>query len=157
MKFEAEPVAFVESSRKEMIDDDWSNVESSIVLADEFDEAALLGIEAFSHIEVIFFFDQVDPAKIVRGARHPRNNTDWPKVGIFAQRAKNRPNRIGSTTCRLVKREGKRLHVADLDCIDGTPVLDIKPVIAEFLPRNTVRQPTWISELMEEYWQKRSE
>jgi len=77
---------------------------------------------------------------------------DWPLVGIFAQRGKNRPNRIGLTTCAILKVEGTRLHVRGLDAIDGTPVLDIKPVMREFLPRGEVRQPEWASELMAEYW-----
>ena len=83
----------------------------------------------------------MDIAKVVTGARHPRNNTAWPSVGIFAQRGKNRPNRIGSTICRVLRVQGTQLYVAELDAIDKTPVLDIKPVMAEFLPREPVRQP----------------
>jgi tRNA (Thr-GGU) A37 N-methylase len=102
-------------------------------------------------VEVLFLFHAVDPAKVVSGARHPRNNPAWPAVGIFAQRGKSRPNRIGSTICRVVSVEGTRLVVAELDAIDGTPVLDIKPVMVEFLPRQQVRQPTWALELMRDY------
>jgi tRNA (Thr-GGU) A37 N-methylase len=101
---------------------------------------------------VIYLFDRVEPGRIVRGARHPRNNPDWPEVGIFAQRGKNRPNRIGTTVCRLLRVEGTRLWVAELDAIDGTPVLDIKPVMREFLPRGELRQPGWSVELMRDYW-----
>jgi tRNA (Thr-GGU) A37 N-methylase len=73
-------------------------------------------------------------------------------VGIFAQRGKNRPNRIGVTVCRIVSVSGRRIEVEGLDAIDGTPVLDIKPVMAEFLPRGEIRQPDWSSELMKDYW-----
>jgi tRNA (Thr-GGU) A37 N-methylase len=73
-------------------------------------------------------------------------------VGIFAQRGKNRPNRLGSTICPLVRVEDRVLVVRELDAIDGTPVLDIKPVMAEFLPRAAVRQPAWSHDLMREYW-----
>lgn len=52
-------------------------------------------------------------------------------------------------------RQGARLYVAELDAIHGTPVLDIKPVMAEFLPRGEVRQPAWSRELMCEYWSRR--
>jgi tRNA (Thr-GGU) A37 N-methylase len=97
-------------------------------------------------------FDRVDPQKVERGARHPRNNREWPRVGIFAQRGKNRPNRIGTTICRVDHVEGLRLHVTGLDAIDGTPVLDIKPWVVELGPRGEVRQPAWITELMVEYW-----
>lgn len=93
--------------------------------------------------------------KIVTGARHPRNNTAWPAVGIFAQRGKNRPNRIGSTICPIVGVEGNRLMVTELDAIDGTPVIDIKPVMKEFLPRQEVKQPEWSHDIMHNYWKTR--
>jgi tRNA (Thr-GGU) A37 N-methylase len=73
-------------------------------------------------------------------------------VGIFAQRARARPNRLGTTIVRIISCEGARLRVRGLDAIDGTPVLDIKPVMAEFLPREPVRQPAWSTELMADYW-----
>ena len=73
-------------------------------------------------------------------------------MGIFAQRAKDRPNRLGSTVVEIVKRDDRVLTVAGLDAVDGTPVLDIKPVMAEFLPRGEVRQPAWSHELMRQHW-----
>lgn len=154
MSINVEPIGYVRATRDEAIDDYWGGAESCIVLDEHYPEDALDGIESFSHVEVLFLFDRVDPAKIVIGARHPRNNPDWPAVGIFAQRGKNRPNRIGSTICGVIRREGRELYVAELDAIDGTPVLDIKPVMNEFLPRGTVRQPNWSRELMEHYWER---
>ncbi|MFO0688493.1 MAG: SAM-dependent methyltransferase [Myxococcota bacterium] len=156
-KLELEPIGRVEARRGEAIDDDWGGSESAIVLDERFEPDALAGLEDFSHVEVLFVFDRVDPAKIVSGARHPRNNPDWPAVGIFAQRGKNRPNRLGSTICRIVRREGRRLVVAELDAIDGTPVVDLKPVMREFLPRSEVRQPGWVGELMRDYWRRPEE
>jgi len=150
--FELEPIGRVEARRSEAIDDDWGGSESAIVLDARFPPDALAGLDAFSHVEVLFVFDRVDPAKIVSGARRPRNNPDWPAVGIFAQRGKNRPNRLGSTICRVLRVEGRRLVVAELDAIDGTPVVDLKPVMREFLPREPVRQPAWVGELMARYW-----
>ena len=73
-------------------------------------------------------------------------------MGIFAQRGKGRPNRLGVTIVEVVRREGRTLTVTGLDAIDGTPVLDLKPVMAEFLPRTAVRQPEWSRELMRNYW-----
>ena len=150
-----EPVAFVEADRKEALDDFWGGSESRIVLADGFDGDAFAGIEEFSHAEIVYFFHRVPETDVTRDARHPRGNLDWPRVGIFAQRGKNRPNRIGSTIVRIVAREPRALRVAELDAIDGTPVLDIKPVIAEFLPREGVREPAWCRELMRDYWKRR--
>ena len=85
-------------------------------------------------------------------ARHPRNNAEWPKVGIFAQRGKNRPNQIGLTLCKILKVDGTALYLEGLDAVDGSPVLDIKPWVIEFGPRGPVLQPKWISELMRGYW-----
>jgi tRNA (Thr-GGU) A37 N-methylase len=155
MKLEVEAIGRVESQRGDVADDDWGGVECSIVLDERLPADALCGLETFSHAEILFVFDRVDPAKVVSGARHPRNNPAWPAVGIFAQRAKGRPNRIGSTICRIVRRDGRRLYVAELDAIDGTPVLDIKPVIREMLPREPVTQPAWAGELMRAYWSRR--
>ncbi|MES1220024.1 MAG: TrmO family methyltransferase, partial [Bacteroidota bacterium] len=71
---------------------------------------------------------------------------------IFAQRKKDRPNSIGLTTVELIERKGKTITVRYLDAIDGTPILDIKPVMKEFLPASEIRQPVWATELMKEYW-----
>ena len=152
MQLPMQAIGFVRASRPQAQDDFWGGEQASIELAPEFNAEALQGLEAFSHVEVLFVFHQVQPASIVSGARHPRNNLEWPLVGIFAQRGKNRPNRIGSTICRVLRVDGTRLLVAELDAVDGTPVLDIKPVMAEFLPRSALRQPAWSHELMREYW-----
>jgi len=147
-----QPVGIVHASRPHAEDDYWGGEQARIVLAEGFDSEALQGLAEFSHAEILFVFHEVEPSRIVTGARHPRNNEAWPKVGIFAQRGKNRPNRIGSTICRILRVEGKSLFVAELDAIDETPVLDIKPVMAEFLPRGELRLPAWSHELMRNYW-----
>ena len=152
MNLEIEPIGYVKALRRHAEDDYWGGEEVWISLTDQFTPEALQGLSGFSHVEVLFFMHKAEPSKIVTGARHPRNNAAWPAVGIFAQRGKNRPNRIGSTICRLVRVEGCKLLVAELDAIDGTPVLDIKPVMVEFLPRQEVRQPAWSHELMRKYW-----
>lgn len=155
MKFEFRAIGFVAGNRRQAVDDFWGGEQASITLTDEFAPDALQGLEEFSHVEVLFVLDQVAADKIVTGARHPRNNPDWPAVGVFAQRTKNRPNRIGSTICRVLRVDGRRLCVTELDAIDGTPVLDLKPVMAEFLPRGEVKQPAWSHELMREYWARK--
>jgi tRNA-Thr(GGU) m(6)t(6)A37 methyltransferase TsaA len=152
VKIEMQPIGRVDARRQQATDDHWGGSEACIVLDERFPPESLDGLESFSHVEVLFFFDRVPPEKVVSAARRPRNNPDWPAVGIFAQRGKGRPNRIGSTICRVLRREGRKLHVAELDAIDGTPVLDLKPVLAELLPRGELRQPAWSSELMRAYW-----
>lgn len=151
--FSIQAVATVKASRTVAEDDNWGGSTARIELAEHMPTAALDGLEEFSHVEVLFCFDRVPEDKIVRDARHPRGNKEWPKVGIFAQRGKNRPNRLGSTIARILAREGRTLIVAELDAIDGTPVIDLKPVMAEFQPRGAVSQPAWSHELMAQYWQ----
>lgn len=143
----------VVGGRQEAIDDDWDKVEAVIALdPSQFGADATAGLGEFSHIEVVFHFDRVGDDKINTGARHPRGRKDWPLVGIFAQRGKGRPNRIGVTVCRLLAVDGLTLRVRGLDAIDGTPVLDVKPVMKGFLPRGEVREPEWARALMEGYW-----
>lgn len=145
-------VGTVRSTRRDVVDDDWDKETTRIELDASFPTDALKGLEDFSHVEILFVMDQVDPSKIVSGARHPRNNPDWPAVGIFAQRAKNRPNAIGATVCRVLGVDGRVLRVHGLDAVDGSPVIDIKPWVKEFAPRGDLSQPAWITELMKNYW-----
>lgn len=146
------PIGVIRNARQIPEDDYWGEIESQIVINDELSDECLCEIESFSHLEVIYYFHLVDEQKIETTARHPRNNPAWPRVGIFAQRGKNRPNRLGLTVARLIRRESRCLYVAGLDAIDGTPVLDIKPVMQEFLPQGNIRQPEWSVELMKNYW-----
>jgi tRNA-Thr(GGU) m(6)t(6)A37 methyltransferase TsaA len=148
-----EPIGYVRSPRTEPIDDDWGDIESRVELdADRFSSDSLLGLQEFSHVEIIYVFDRVDPGTFELGARRPRGNPAWPEVGVFAQRNKRRPNRIGIGTCELIEIEDLRLTVRGLDAIDGTPVLDIKPYMIEFAARAPIRQPPWSHELMRGYW-----
>ena len=146
-------IGTVVGGRTEPIDDEWDAVRARIELDTAVVEpAAILGLDSFSHVEVTFVFDRVDPESVCRGARHPRGRDDWPLVGILAQRAKDRPNRIGSTVCRIVGVGDTWIEVAGLDAIDGTPVLDVKPYLRGFAPRSETIEPTWATELMAEYW-----
>ena len=147
------PIGRVVGGRSEAVDDRWDAVAAVIALDPaEVDEGATDGLADFSHVEVVFCFDRVDEDAVCRGARHPRGRADWPSVGILAQRAKDRPNRIGVTVCRLVGVGPRTIEVTGLDAVDGTPVLDVKPYMAEFSPRGEVHQPMWSTELMAEYW-----
>jgi tRNA (adenine37-N6)-methyltransferase len=149
------PIGAVHSPVTEPLDDVWGNVISHIELDPaQFTPEALLGVSDYSHVVIVFVLDRIPEEKIERGGRHPRGRTDWPKVGIFAQRAKNRPNRIAITTCALKSVDDLTLTVEGLDAIDGTPVLDIKPYLEGFAPRGDVREPAWSRELMAGYWGK---
>lgn len=152
MEHGIEPIGFVSGGRTDRRDDGWDREFATITLTDRFTDESLMGLDAFSHIEVIFRFHTLTDDEVTTDARHPRGNTDWPRVGIFAQRGSKRPNRLAVTICRLVGVDGREVRVRGLDAIDGTPVLDIKPVMREFLPRGEVVEPTWVGELMAGYW-----
>ena len=148
-----EPIGRVVGGREAVEDDRWAPVEARLCLDHPRVTAETVrGIEAFSHLEVVFVFDRVDPGAVEWGSRHPRSNPEWPRVGILAQRAKDRPNRIGVSRCELVAVDGTDLLVRGLDAVDGTPILDVKPWLDGFAPRGTVREPTWVGELMRDYW-----
>ena len=149
---EIKPVAFVENLRTFPKDDHWGDVISEIKLAEGIHPDALKGIEEFSHLDIIFYFHQVKEEHIQYKARRPRNNKNYPETGIFAQRGKNRPNRLGATVVTLLEKSGSKLVVKGLDAIDGTPVIDIKPVMKEFLPKGQIIQPKWSEDLMKVYW-----
>ncbi|CAM3935384.1 MULTISPECIES: tRNA (N6-threonylcarbamoyladenosine(37)-N6)-methyltransferase TrmO [Paenibacillus] len=152
MEFIIKPIAYVRNSRTEIKDDQWGSIVTEIELVDDLNASSLEGISDFSHLEIIFYFDKVADDKIQYEARHPRNNKEFPMVGIFAQRGKNRPNKLGLTTVELLEHHHKKLIVKHLDAIDGTPIIDIKPVMKEFLPHREVKQPEWSKKLMEDYW-----
>jgi tRNA (Thr-GGU) A37 N-methylase len=143
----------VRSDRNEPIDDGWDAVTTQIELDPTlFRSDATASLGDFSHVEVVFHFNRVEESEINAGARRPRGRADWPLAGIFAQRGKGRPNRTGVTVCRLLSVDGPTIQVQGLDAIDGTPVLDTKPVMKGFLPRGEIREPEWAAELMKGYW-----
>lgn len=151
MTFEILPIGKVMSTRAVAEDDNWDAETSTIELLPPFGERSMIGLNSFSHCIVVYVFDkaQWDESRM---SRHPRGNQEWPEVGIFAQRAKDRPNRLGVTVCRILGVDGPVLRVAGLDAIDGTPVVDIKPWMNEFGPRGAITQPEWATELMSDYW-----
>jgi tRNA (adenine37-N6)-methyltransferase len=139
--------------RSDITDDQRASVAARVELDPSVLQAsATLGLSEFSRIEVVYVFHRVDNDDVCTGARHPRGRRDWPEVGILAQRAKDRPNRIGISTCQLLNVNGLTLEVKGLDAVDGTPVVDIKPYMTGFAPRDSVREPPWAVELMGQYW-----
>ena len=146
------PVGLVRAERKEPIDDKWGSLISVIELdPTQFDERAVAGLSEFSHLCVIFHFNKVSPDEVIFTGKQPRGLSHLPAIGIFAQRAKERPNRLGLSCCKLLSVDKLRLTVRGLDAIDGTPVLDIKPYISEFSPREETSQPGWVNEIMRDY------
>jgi tRNA-Thr(GGU) m(6)t(6)A37 methyltransferase TsaA len=151
--FELEPIGYVSNNRLDLSDDAWGDVVSVITLRDDLPPDLLMGLDGFSHVEVVFIFHQIDSKKELPAARHPRNNPKYPKVGLLAQRSAYHPNPIGLTPVRILKIAGRELTVQGLDAVNGSPVLDLKPVFKEFQIIDP-KQPGWVSELLKDYWIK---
>jgi tRNA (adenine37-N6)-methyltransferase len=151
MEIEVTPIGFVKNSRKEPVDDNWETIIAEIEIADHIPAESLNNISDFSHLEIIYYFNKVKKNDIVFSGR-PRGNPNYPLVGIFGQRKKDRPNQIGLTTVELLEHNGRTIKVKFLDAIDGTPILDIKPVFKEFQPKTEIKQPIWVADLMKNYW-----
>lgn len=147
------PVAYVKNERTEREDDNWGEIKSEITLIPEIPAEAITGLNEFSHLEVTFYFDKISASDTKTYSRVPRGLKDLPEVGIFTQRASKRPNKLGITICELINIKDKTIFVKGLDALNETPVLDIKPVLKEFLPdRNDIKQPSWVHEIMKNYW-----
>lgn len=152
MEFAVRPVAVVRNSRTEAIDDQWNSITSTIELLDDVPAASITELETFSHIEIIFLADRASDVPPAPWSRRPRGNPDWPEVGIFAQRNKDRPNRLLSSIATIVAVRERTVTVTGLDAIDGTPVLDIKPVFSWSGPQGPLVTPEWSDELGEHYF-----
>ena len=121
---------------------DWDNIVSRIEIEPDLTEA-LDNLDEFSHIIVLFWMDRLANKPLLLKV-HPRHDPNRPLVGLFASRSPHRPNSIGKTTARLLKRERNVLTVSGLDAIDGTPVIDIKPYQPDYDSPADARTPLWL-------------
>ena len=151
MEIRLNPVAIVRNSRIKPTDDFRGESISEIELSECIPTEAFDNISDFSHLEIIYYFSQVEIKDIVYNGK-PRGNSSYPNVGIFGQRKKDRPNPIGLCTVELIEHTDRIIKVKYLDAINGTPVLDIKPVFKEFQPKGEIKQPNWVGDLMRNYW-----
>lgn len=145
------PIGVVKSVVKEQTDQGWGEVISQIVLEKKY-AAGLKGLKNFSHILVIFYMHKAKFDLQIDLVRRPQGRKDMPKIGIFTQRAKHRPNPIGITTVKLMGVRRNVLRVKGLDAIEGTPVLDIKPYFPQFDRINHPLVPSWVKRLMKNYF-----
>jgi tRNA-Thr(GGU) m(6)t(6)A37 methyltransferase TsaA len=143
-------IGIIKSPITEGVDENWGNVISEIVIGESLADG-LQGLDQFSHVIVIFWMHQstFNPNELMR---RPRGRDDMPLCGIFAQRAKHRPNPIGITPVELIKVEKNVITVKGLDAIDGTPVLDLKPYFPIFDRVDNARVPQWVDRLMQGYF-----
>jgi tRNA-Thr(GGU) m(6)t(6)A37 methyltransferase TsaA len=150
-EFTVRAIGTVRSRANEKVDEDWGSVESTLVLEPRF-RPGLRGLDQFSHVLVVAFLQgaSFDPARHL--VRRPRGQADMPELGIFAQRAKDRPNPLGITVVPLLEVTAEGLRVRGLDAIDGTPILDLKPYFPQFDSAPGARVPEWVERLMRGYF-----
>ena len=113
------------------------------VFADYTD--ALLGLDGFSHIMVLYWFDQNDSSEKRRVLQvHPRKDPRNPLTGVFATHSPQRPNLIGLTVCKIISINDGFIEIEDIDALDGSPVIDIKCYIPGSVRNNDVQLPDWV-------------
>lgn len=132
-------------------DTHWGGYQSTIKIHAEYREG-LKGLDEFSHINVIYYLDKASFHSERDLIRRPKGREDMPKVGIFSQRAKNRPNTLGITSVKLLKVQHDTIYVDGLDAINGTPVLDIKPYYPQYDCKLDAKVPEWVQRMMEDYF-----
>lgn len=127
---------------------------SEIVIHKDMEDL-LVGVKEYSHLVILFWAHAVPDERRSLTRVHPMGRKDFPEVGIFGTCSPARPNPILTTVVRLIRREENVLTVTGLDAIDGSPVIDIKPYVSEFYPREGVRIPAWMQQIQDEMAQVR--
>ncbi|MGW2652172.1 SAM-dependent methyltransferase [Streptomyces sp. NPDC001478] len=151
-RIEITTVAQVVAGHTDPGDDYQGGVESIIRMNENFPLETLQGLEDFSHLEVLWHFHRASPTDVALHARSPRGNPAWPATGTFVHRNHRRPNQLAVSHPKLLRMDGRDLHVTDLDAIIGTPVFDVAPYFPVMGPQGEVRVPSWVSEMLPHYW-----
>jgi tRNA-Thr(GGU) m(6)t(6)A37 methyltransferase TsaA len=157
MQLVLQPIGIVRNdATEERIREEKRDLEGELEIFPEYEEA-LDGIEGFSHLFVISYFhklrpEQIGPLKVKPKRLLKRGYTleQLPSLGVFSLDSPTRPNPIGLTLVRLLRREGRKLVVAGLDCFDGTPILDIKGYRSGYRPES-YEIPDWHTRLMDKH------
>ena len=127
-----------------------SSGETFIDVMDAYGEA-LMGLEGFSHMVVLWWFHQNDTPERRRTLKvHPRNNQKNPLTGVFATRSPLRPNPVALSTCKILRIERHRIFIDRIDAFEGTPVIDIKPCISDPDFAADIKIPDWARRQREE-------
>jgi tRNA-Thr(GGU) m(6)t(6)A37 methyltransferase TsaA len=133
--FTVRPIGHVESPLTSTADaprqGDEGALEAYLIL-DPIVQAGLDGITVGDEIIVLTWLQEADRSVL---KVHPRGDMNRPEQGVFSTRASSRPNPIGLHRVRVLGLAGLRVHVSDLEAIDGTPIVDIKPVLGDIEER----------------------
>jgi len=136
------PIGVVRNNVADPMPSGWEQIRSDLAFRDDL-ASALDGIEAYSHVIVVFACHLV-PESEREGVRfRPQGRPEAPEQGVLATRSQLRPNALGTAVVPLLRRRGNVLRVQGLDAVDGTPVLDIKPYLPhhDSVPEATI--PEW--------------
>jgi tRNA-Thr(GGU) m(6)t(6)A37 methyltransferase TsaA len=123
---------------------------SEIIIYDEYLEC-LDGIEDFSHLVIIYWTHKIPEKARELKKVHPMGMKKMPIKGIFATRSPVRPNPIGLIVVKLLERKNNILFVEDLDAINNTPIIDIKPHLPLYDSPSNVKLANWMYSLTNEY------
>jgi tRNA-Thr(GGU) m(6)t(6)A37 methyltransferase TsaA len=116
----------------------------TLIVLDKKYQPGLLGLEGFSHVHVIWWFDKNDtPQKRAILQVHPRGDRKNPLTGVFATRSPVRPNLIALSLCKIVSVKDNVVEVEKIDAFEGTPVLDIKPYAPGQDLATGIKVPAW--------------
>jgi tRNA-Thr(GGU) m(6)t(6)A37 methyltransferase TsaA len=149
---EIHPIGTVSSPRTDPSNTTgWGDVVARVVVDESLGTHSLDGLADFSHVEILFWFDRVPQPEFYAELMRPRGRADMPLIGVFGARGPYRPNPIGVSACEVVEVGNTSLTVRGLDAVDGTPVLDIKPVQPRLVPHD-VHEPEWSARLMNDYY-----
>lgn len=112
---------------------------------------ALLGLDGFSHVIVLYWFDRNDnPEKRSILRVHPRRDERNPLTGVFATRSPVRPNLMGLSICRIQSVDHGNIAVDKIDAFDGTPIIDLKPFIVDNDCVSSAEMPGWVNRYRKE-------
>lgn len=151
MKIEVNSIGYVSNSIENQKDTSWGNDVSEIILDEQYG-TGLLGLSEFSHLIIVYYLNKASFNMEKQLVRRPQNREDMPMVGIFSQRAKDRPNAIGITSVEIVNVNKNVITVKGLDAIANTPILDIKPYYPMYDCKTNAVVPEWVMRLMEHYF-----
>ena len=116
----------------------------TLIVLDRKYQAGLLGLEKWSHIHVIWWFDKNDEPEQRAILQAPaRAEAKYPITGVFAWRATVRPNLIALTDCKIVSVKENVVEVTGIDADEGTPVIDLKPYYPSGISASDVKMPDW--------------
>ncbi|MDO8339973.1 MAG: tRNA (N6-threonylcarbamoyladenosine(37)-N6)-methyltransferase TrmO [Candidatus Burarchaeum sp.] len=141
MEISLRPIGHVKNRERKQHFGGWDKTVSDVVVNKRF-EPALDGLEKYSHAMIVYWMHQVKGHVI---KHHPQGTA--PLVGIFACRCQARPNPIGISSVKIVRRRKNVLTVRGLDTVNGTPVLDIKPYTPQYDLVKNAKVPAWTKKL----------